>query len=153
MNLLEKVKLEALNGNPCSIEDAIKISKSFDINDICDAADEIRKKWNGDNMDTCSIVNARSGKCSENCKWCAQSRFYETGCKEYDIIPHEEVMKALKREFDVFHSLPAAEKLLLRILSVSAKYSVTPPRCLQYLFVHLWDFLLKKNFRNLKMQE
>lgn len=96
MNLLEKVKLEALNGNPCSIEDAIKISKSFDINDICDAADEIRKKWNGDNMDTCSIVNARSGKCSENCKWCAQSRFYETGCKEYDIIPHEEVMKAVK---------------------------------------------------------
>ena len=96
MNLLEKVKLEALNGNPCSIEDAIKISKSFDVNDICDAADEIRKKWNGDNMDTCSIVNARSGKCSENCKWCAQSRFYETGCKEYDIIPHEEVMKAVK---------------------------------------------------------
>ncbi|MGN1173435.1 MAG: biotin synthase BioB [Muribaculaceae bacterium] len=96
MNLLEKIRIEALEGKPCSISDAIEISKSFDINDICDIADEIRKKWNGDSMDTCSIVNARSGRCSEDCKWCAQSRFHNTGCNEYDIIPHDEVMRAVE---------------------------------------------------------
>lgn len=96
MNLLEQIKARALEGEPCSIKDALEISKQFDINDICDAADEIRQKWSGDTMDTCSIVNARSGRCSEDCKWCAQSRFHKTGCKEYDIIPHDEVMKAVE---------------------------------------------------------
>ena len=96
MNLLEQIKTRALEGEPCSIKDALEISKQFDINDICDAADEIRQKWSGDTMDTCSIVNARSGRCSEDCKWCAQSRFHKTGCKEYDIIPHDEVMKAVE---------------------------------------------------------
>ena len=96
MNLLEQIKARALDGSPCSVKDALEISRQFNINDICDAADEIRQKWSGDTMDTCSIVNARSGRCSEDCKWCAQSRFHKTGCKEYDIIPHDEVMKAVK---------------------------------------------------------
>lgn len=96
MNLLEKVKNDALGGVPCPIETALEISQNFSIDEICDAADEIRKKWNGDAIDTCSIVNARSGRCSEDCKWCAQSRFHHTGCKEYDIIPLQEVRESLR---------------------------------------------------------
>ena len=51
------------------------------------AADEIRKKCYGDFFDTCSIINARSGRCSEDCKWCAQSGFaHDTGCKIYEFV-------------------------------------------------------------------
>lgn len=48
-------------------------------------ADTIRRRFCGDTMDFCADVNARSGKCSENCKFCAQSGWYHTGVQEYPL--------------------------------------------------------------------
>jgi biotin synthase len=50
------------------------------------AANDIRKHFCGNNMDLCSIVNAKSGKCSENCKWCSQSAYHKTDIETYQII-------------------------------------------------------------------
>ncbi len=91
MNLLQTVKEAALRGEPCTIDNALEISETFDLDLICDAAGEVSLKWTGNHVDTCSIVNARSGKCTEDCKWCAQSRFHSTGCDEYDMIDDAEL--------------------------------------------------------------
>lgn len=96
MDLLSKVKENAIKGIPCDIDDALKISEIYDINDICDAADEIRRANKGDDIDTCSIVNARSGHCSENCKWCAQSAHFKTGCDVYEAIDEKELFEAVR---------------------------------------------------------
>lgn len=91
MDLLERIEKEAKEGKPCSIEDALAIARQYSVDSICEAANRVREARQGDEMDTCSIINARSGKCSEDCKWCAQSRFHSTGCDEYDIVDVEEL--------------------------------------------------------------
>lgn len=63
---------------------------------VRDAAAEITAHFCSRKFDTCSIINARSGLCSENCKWCAQSAHYSTGCETYPIVDHEECMHSAR---------------------------------------------------------
>ena len=63
---------------------------------LLDAAAEITAAFVPRKFDSCTIVNARSGKCSENCKWCAQSAHYHTGCDTYDIVEHDEAIAAAR---------------------------------------------------------
>lgn len=59
-----------------------------------DAAAQVTAKMASPVFDYCSIVNARSGLCSEDCKWCAQSGKYSTGCQTYAIVDHDEAHTA-----------------------------------------------------------
>ena len=59
-----------------------------------DGAARLTRELSTRRFDSCSIVNARSGRCSENCKWCAQSAHFHTGCHTYDLIDREECMAA-----------------------------------------------------------
>ena len=59
------------------------------------AADKIRNKYCGNILETCTITNAKSGKCSEDCKFCAQSVWYNTNIRSYPIKDKE----TLKKEF------------------------------------------------------
>ena len=52
------------------------------VEDVAQAADEIREKFCGNGFDICTIINGKSGRCSENCKFCAESAHYNTGCTE-----------------------------------------------------------------------
>ena len=45
-------------------------------------------------FDFCSIINARSGRCSEDCKWCAQSGRWHTGCETYGWVGVDACVKA-----------------------------------------------------------
>lgn len=63
---------------------------------LCDTADAIGRHFCGVRVDSCSIVNARSGMCGEDCKWCAQSRHYATQCETYAILPLDQTMEAAR---------------------------------------------------------
>ena len=54
----------------------------------------ISSKYMTNNIEFCSLVNARNGKCSQNCKYCAQSSHYRTNIEDYPLISVEEVRKA-----------------------------------------------------------
>ena len=71
-----------LAGGAISREEALflfSLEDSADIFDLLSQANRIREKFKGNKIHLCSIVNAKAGACSENCKFCAQSSFYQTG--------------------------------------------------------------------------
>lgn len=55
---------------------------------------KLSSQFVSDKVEFCSIVNARNGKCSQNCKYCAQSSHYRTDIETYPLISEEEVVKA-----------------------------------------------------------
>ncbi len=95
MNLTE-ITERVLAGGFITRDEALSLASYDDLDALCDAADRIRQIKAGDNVDACSIVNARSGLCGEDCRWCAQASRHNTGCKTYNAIDSQEVMKAAR---------------------------------------------------------
>ncbi len=86
-----------LNGEKISREDALwlfNIDSNADIFDLISWANRIREHFKGNKIHLCSIVNAKAGNCSENCSFCAQSSFYQTGSPKYGFIDPEPMMEA-----------------------------------------------------------
>ena len=83
-----------IDGINTTVDEALELNSRYSTAELSEAADMIRLKWCGNAIHTCSIVNARSGRCSENCKWCAQAACHHTGVKEYDRISEAEVKRA-----------------------------------------------------------
>ena len=65
-----------------------------DIFDLIAWANRIREHFKGNKIHLCSIVNAKAGACSENCSFCAQSSFHQTGSPKYGFIDPEPVVEA-----------------------------------------------------------
>jgi adenosylmethionine-8-amino-7-oxononanoate aminotransferase/biotin synthase len=91
--LSERVK----NGFLISEKDALCLAKAKDKDVLYDCANEIRKHFCGSVMDLCSITNAKSGKCSENCAWCSQSAYHQS---KIDIYPLVERQRAVREALE-----------------------------------------------------
>lgn len=63
------------------------------LEELCTAADEIRQKFCGNSFDICTIINGKSGRCSEDCKYCAQSSHYQTEIEEYPLLNTAEIVR------------------------------------------------------------
>ena len=84
---------EIIDGRRITREDALNFFMTCDLKELCEGADRIRKACVGDKVDLCSIINGRSGRCPEDCKYCAQSAHHHTSCEIYDFLPEEEIVK------------------------------------------------------------
>src|SRR6516162_10044052 len=71
-----------------------QLESSSEIFDLLSWANRIREHFKGNKIHLCSIVNAKAGACSENCSFCAQSSFYQTGSPKYGFIDPDPVFEA-----------------------------------------------------------
>src|SRR6266851_1911376 len=86
-----------LDGQEISREEGgwlFSLENSADIGDLLSWANRIRERFKGNKIHLCSIVNVKAGGCSENCSFCAQSSFYETGSPRYGFVDPEPVREA-----------------------------------------------------------
>lgn len=79
-------------------EDAVFLSSpEVDIWDLLYGANIIKRHFANGKIRLCSIINAKSGDCSEDCKFCAQSVFNNTGTKTYPLVDAKTIKKAYDR--------------------------------------------------------
>ena len=95
MNALEKITEKVLLNKEITKAEAMELINE-DLNQLTTAANQIREHFCGNGFDICTIINAKSGKCSENCKYCAQSASYETKVEQYPLLTKEEITEQAK---------------------------------------------------------
>ena len=97
MDFTEEMKDKVLRGEQIDREEALRLSEEPS-DRLREAAEEIRRKVCGDGFDLCTIVNAKCGRCSEDCKYCAQSAHYRTACDQsYPLLSAEELLDGARR--------------------------------------------------------
>lgn len=87
---------EIIGGRRITRQDDLSMFLTCDLKELCEGADRIREYFIGDKVDLCSIINGRSGRCPEDCKYCAQSAHNHTSCEIYDFLPEEKIVEACK---------------------------------------------------------
>lgn len=93
---LKEISSAANKGVSVSEEAALAILQSdqHEWPEIMAAATKMRRKFFGDRVIMCSILNAKSGACPEDCKFCAQSSHHNTGVEVYKLHSSDQMIKA-----------------------------------------------------------
>lgn len=91
--MIEELERKAGEGVSLTSAEALWLAEEAPFEALCEAAHRLTKQFASQKFDMCSIINAKSGRCSENCKWCAQSAHYATGVEEYGLASAEECLR------------------------------------------------------------
>ncbi|WP_341473716.1 biotin synthase BioB [Desulfofundulus thermobenzoicus] len=94
-----EIKNKVMSGEGLSREEALQLAglPPGYLMELLDLSRQVRERFTGREVELCSIVNARSGLCSENCRFCAQSSHHKTGVKIYPLIGPEKALEKARR--------------------------------------------------------
>ena len=98
-NSIEDLQQTVLSGGQLDAHDAgrlVALSEDTPY-ELLHAANTIREHFKGNVVHLCSIVNARSGRCSEDCRFCSQSAHHATGAPEYALMDRDAIIEAARR--------------------------------------------------------
>ena len=94
---MEALAERIIRGERLDRRDDLSMLVELNLETLCRAADQVRRALCGDRGELCTIVNGRSGRCSEDCRFCAQSCHYHTQAEEYPFLPVQEIVEEGKR--------------------------------------------------------
>lgn len=90
---------EIAAGRRLTRQDDLTVFLNADLEELKAGAGHIRRALCGDRADMCTIINGRSGRCGEDCKFCAQSCHHHTQVQEYPFLAQDEIVaECLKNE-------------------------------------------------------
>ena len=103
--LIDNMVNTALTGESISYDQALELETLTheELDYLFIGTNRIREQFKGQDVKICSIVNAKSGKCVEDCSFCAQSSSFQTDSPEYELMDVEEIVAAAK-EAEAFGS-------------------------------------------------
>jgi biotin synthase len=84
---------KVINGNSISFDEAERLISTNNVIKLAECANIITRKFNQQTVDVESLINAKSGNCPEDCSFCAQSTFYETGITKYPLLSDEVILE------------------------------------------------------------
>ena len=94
--MIEDFTKKVLAGAEISFDDALNIACNVESAKLYQEADKLRRAIHKNKLAICSIINAKAGKCSEDCKFCAQSAHYDVEVASYDLVDPVEAVKLAK---------------------------------------------------------
>ena len=102
MEFIKECQENVLSGVGITSDDAAKL---FDIPDehikeLAVAANQITREFNGDKVDVEQLNNIKKNSCSEDCSFCGQSAFFDTGIESYQLPTAEEVVTRAQKAKD-----------------------------------------------------
>ncbi len=95
---VQKMTDDVLAGAALDAVDALRLSKlsGSDLYLLFAEASRIREYFKGNAASLCSIINAKSGRCPENCAFCAQSSAHSTNIAVYPLVDEDEIVRCAK---------------------------------------------------------
>ncbi len=92
---------KVLEGGQLTESEALALTgiSGVDILDLVSLANKVRDKF-APKIVPCSIINAKSGVCSQNCRFCAQSGCHDTGIETYDLLAPEAIVAGARKIYD-----------------------------------------------------
>jgi biotin synthase len=95
LSYIRKMADKVLAGGVLEADEALKLSgvTGSDRYLLFAEASRIREYFVGNVVHLCSIINAKSGRCAENCAFCAQSAHHDTGVDVYPLVDEDEIVR------------------------------------------------------------
>lgn len=91
--MISTLKNKVLSGHPLTEDEAYSLCDFPSLEALLEASAEVTRHYCTAPFKFCSIINARSGRCSENCAWCAQSAHFKTSAPVHGIPSRDEILE------------------------------------------------------------
>lgn len=90
---------KVLEGNRITTAEAHRLISTENIKELAECANNITRTYSGDSVDVETLINAKSGRCPEDCSFCAQSSFNSTSIDKYPLLSHQKIFEQAESAF------------------------------------------------------
>ncbi len=96
---IKSIEQKVLAGNNITPDEALWLTeiKGADFYDLIASANRIRERYKGRKIGLCSIINAKSGRCGEDCAFCSQSAHHKTDIEEYPLLNSDRILEGAQQ--------------------------------------------------------